>query len=60
MFSQKEMSRYPKFIPNKLYRCPCLTYVINQIYDADIRNFGLILDYLSNMPCFAFLPSGEN
>ena len=39
--------RYENFIPKKVYRCPCLTYVVNQIHDANIRSYQLILDAIS-------------
>ena len=39
--------RYGNFIPKKVYRCPCLTYVVNQIHDANIRSYQLILDAIS-------------
>ena len=25
------------FYPKKVYQCPCLTYLIKQIFDANIR-----------------------
>ena len=31
------------FYPTKVYRCPYLTYLSNQIYDADIREYSQIL-----------------
>ena len=39
---------YKNFFPKKVYHCPCLTYVINQIYDADIRSYTDILLAISN------------
>ena len=39
---------YKNFFPKKVYHCPCLTYVINQIYDADIRSYTEILLAISN------------
>ena len=30
------MSKVPaEFYPKKLYHCPCLTYLISEIYNAD-------------------------
>ena len=39
--------KYGNFIPRKVYRCPCLTYFVNQIHDANIRSYQLILDATS-------------
>ena len=38
------MSKVPTDIyPKKVYRCPCLMYVIKQIYDDSLRNYAEIL-----------------
>ena len=31
------------FYPKKMYWCPCLTYLFNEIYNADICNYSTIL-----------------
>ena len=39
---------HSEFYPKKLYRCPCLIYLIGQIYDAGNRNFSQILSAITN------------
>ena len=39
--------KYVNFIPRKVYRCPCWTYVVNQIHDANICSYQLILDAIA-------------
>ena len=38
----------------KVYRCPCWTYLINKIFDADLRECSKILQAVSN---FKILPT---
>ena len=43
-FCTLKMSKVPaEFYPKKLYRCPCLTYLINEIYNAGTWKYSLIL-----------------
>ena len=39
--------RYENFIPRKVYRCPCLMHIVNEICDANIRSYSLILKTIS-------------
>ena len=41
-------SNYNNFFPRKVYRCPCLMHVINQIHDVDIRCYSQILQEIFN------------
>ena len=36
------------FYPKKVYLCPCLTYLTNQVFDADICECSKILQAVSN------------
>ena len=45
------------FSPKKMYRCPCLIYLIIEIYNANIRNYSTILKAIATSkmaPIFVF------
>ena len=51
------------FYSRKVYRCPCLTYLINQIYDVDIGGHSQILKpvlYCRMIPTQVFSTRVEN
>ena len=39
--------RYENFIPRKVYRCPCLVHIVNEIYNTNIGSYLLILETTS-------------
>ena len=41
--------RYENFIPRKIYRCPCLMHIVNEIYDANIGSYSLTLETISKV-----------
>ena len=47
MFDKKISERYENFFPRKVYRCPCLIHLFNEIYDASIRSYSLISERIS-------------
>ena len=38
---------YENFLPRKVYRCPCLMHIVNEICDANTCNYSLILETIS-------------
>ena len=51
----KMSQRYENFIPRKVKRRPCLMYEANQIHDANIHSYSLILETMPNS-CIAEEP----
>ena len=48
------------FYPKKVYSCPCLTYLINQIFDADIREILLAVAICKMLSTLVFSTRVEN
>ena len=49
MNNQKyEYSYLPDFLPEKVFRCPCLLYVVNKLLVAGIKDYRSICRELSN------------
>ena len=38
---------YENFLPRKVYSCLCLMHIVNEIYDANIFSYSLILETIS-------------
>ena len=51
------------FCPKRVYQCPCLTYIVNQIYDDSFCEYTEISNAISiykSLPVFVFLTRVEN